>query len=236
MEIDKGKDADSKVTKRKLTRSRPQNEHGTSGGIQEFLHAKSIPTPAVAATITMTVANGICFAFPELQFRYLCLILSAGIAYIVDHFGAVPESVVSRVVIGLVNWGIVFATAIAASNIGAKIQSTKNPDQTQPPIERSVALLNANETLKNLEEAQRKVQGALLELRRQESANGQQGEQLQAPAQRARASELTSTLSSAQDALDEAAKYAAFLHAGLVVPIADEVNATVPSHEFFRAW
>ena len=96
--------------------------------MNEFLNPKSMLTPGAAGALMMLIANSVCRAFPEFEFRYVALALSFVIGLLV--FKAIAIGIGEKAFYWLINSLIIFATGVGASNIGANLESSKRAEQT----------------------------------------------------------------------------------------------------------
>src|SRR5262249_38145588 len=88
----------------------------------------SMLTPGAAGALMMLIANSVCRVFPEVEFRYAALALSFAIGLLV--FKAIAIGLGEKAFYWVLNSLIIFATGVVASNIGAKLESSKRTEGT----------------------------------------------------------------------------------------------------------
>lgn len=87
--------------------------------MEEFLNPKANLTPGALGSFMMILANGICCYFPELEFRWVALILSMLIA--VSTVSVIAMTIPKKFAFWFLNALVIFVVGVGSSNIGANI-------------------------------------------------------------------------------------------------------------------
>ena len=94
--------------------------------MNEFLNPKSMLTPGVAGGLIMLLTNALCSYFPEIQPRYVAIILSFVIGALM--LSASKMKAWERGAYWVVNSLIIFSMGVGATNIGANIADRQGSD------------------------------------------------------------------------------------------------------------
>ncbi len=92
-----------------------------NNSMRDFLNPKSMITPGVAGTLMMFITNAISTAFPEIEARYVALIISFLIGSVTLTATRIPAW--QRLIYYMLNSFIIFAVGMGTTTIGANLQS-----------------------------------------------------------------------------------------------------------------
>ena len=88
--------------------------------MNEFLNPKSMLTPGAAGALVMFLSNTVCAVFPEVAFRYVALVLSFLVAWVLVTPAAGRLS--ERAGYWVLNALVVFAMGVGTTNIAANLE------------------------------------------------------------------------------------------------------------------
>ncbi len=94
-----------------------------NNSMRDFLNPKSMITPGIAGTLMMFITNAIINAFPEIEGRYIALIISFMIGAVTITATRIP--VWQRLIYYMLNSFIIFAVGTGTTNIGANWEKPK---------------------------------------------------------------------------------------------------------------